>query len=66
MSFTPLLPLKKFPDLPVSTLEDARGSWEHPEEPRFRLVARDEASLRFLVGEEFSAFPSHFKRRRSH
>ncbi|KAI4552020.1 hypothetical protein MJG53_000194 [Ovis ammon polii x Ovis aries] len=44
-SFTPLLELKTFPDIPVSTLEEARGSRTHPEEPRFRLLARDEGSF---------------------
>ena len=38
-SFTPLLQLKKFPDIPDSTLEEARESRPHPEEPRFRLLA---------------------------
>ena len=37
-SFTPLLQLKKFPDLPVSTREEARESCPHPEEPRFLLL----------------------------
>ncbi|KAI4567702.1 hypothetical protein MJT46_007500 [Ovis ammon polii x Ovis aries] len=64
-SFTPLLQLKKFPDIPVSTLEEARGSRTHPEEPRFRLIARDEGSFPCLVGKEFPAFPSHLKRRHS-
>ena len=32
-SFTPLLQLKKFPDIPVSTREEARESRPHPEEP---------------------------------
>ena len=59
-----MLQLKKFPEIPVSTLEEARGSGPHPEEPRFRLVARDEGSFPCLVGKEFQAFPSHFKRRR--
>ena len=54
-----------FPDIPVSTREEARGSRPHPEEPRFRLVARDEGSFPCLVGKEFPAFPSHLKRRRS-
>ena len=49
----------------VSTLEEARVSHPHPEEPRFCLVARDEGSLPYLVGKEFWAFPSHLKRRRS-
>ena len=39
-SFTPLLQLKKFPDIPVSTREEARESRPHPEERRFRLLAR--------------------------
>ena len=62
MSFTPLLELKKFPDIPVSTLEEARGSRTHPEEPRYRLITRDEGSFPCLVGKEFWAFPSHLKR----
>ena len=37
-----LLQLKKFPDIPVSTREEARESRLHPEEPRFRLLAREE------------------------
>ena len=64
-SFTVMLQLKKFPDIPVSTQEEARGSWRHPEELRFRLVARDEGSFPYLVGKEFPAFPSNLKRRRS-
>ena len=64
-SFTAMLQLKKFPDIPVSTQEEARGSRPHPEELRFRLVARDEGSFPYLVGKEFPAFPSHLKRRRS-
>ena len=64
-SFTVMLQLKKFPDIPVSTQEEARGSRPHPEELRFRLVARDEGSFPYMVGKEFPAFPSHLKRRRS-
>ena len=64
-SFTVMLQLKKFPDIPVSTQEEARGSRPHPEELRFRLVARDEGSFPYLVGKEFPAFPSHLKRGRS-
>ena len=64
-SFTPLLPLKKFPDIPVSTREEARESRPHPEEPRFRLLAREEGSFPCVVGKEFPAFPSHLKSRRS-
>ena len=60
-----MLQLKKFPDIPVSTQEEARGSRPHPEEPRFRLLAREEGSFLCVVGKEFPAFPSHLKRRRS-
>ena len=64
-SFTPLLQLKKFPDIPVSTREEARESRPHPEESRFRHLARGERSLHSVVGKEFPAFPSHLKWRRS-
>ena len=64
-SFTVMLQLKKFPDIPVSIQEEARGSRPHPEELRFRLVARDEGSFPCLVRKEFPAFPSHLNGRRS-
>ena len=60
-----MLQLKKFPDLPVSTREEARESRPHPEEPRFGFLAREEGSFPCVVGKIFPAFPSHFKRRRS-
>ena len=60
-----MLQLKKFPDIPDSTREEARESRPHPEEPRFRLLAREEGSFPCVVGKEFPAFPSHLKRRRS-
>ena len=60
-----MLQLKKFPDIPVSTREEARESHPHPEEPRFRLLAREEGSFPSVVGIEFTVFPSHLKRRRS-
>ena len=63
--FTPLLQLQKFPDIPVSTREEARESRPHPEEPRFRLLAREEGSFPCVVGKEFPAFLSHLKSRRS-
>ena len=63
--FTPLLQLKNFPDIPVSTREEARESRPHPEEPRFRLLVREEGSFPYVVGKEFPAFPSHLKRRHS-
>ena len=60
-----MLQLKKFPDIPVSTREEAGKFRPHPEEPRFRLLAREEGSFPCVVGKEFPAFPSHLKRRRS-
>ena len=60
-----MLQPKKFPDIPVSTREEARESRPHPEEPRFRLLAREEGSFPCVVGKEFPSFPSHLKRRRS-
>ena len=65
MSFTRLLQLKKFPDIPVSTREETRESRPHREEPRFRLLARDEESFHWVCRKEFPAFPSHLKSRRS-
>ena len=56
---------QKFPDIPVSTREEARESRPHPEEPRFRLLAREEGSFPCVDRKEFPAFPSHLKRRRS-
>ena len=64
-SFTPLLQLKKFPDISVLTREEARESRPHAEQPRFRLIGREEESFPCVVGKEFPAFPSHLKRRRS-
>ena len=58
-----MLQLKKFPDIPVSTREEARESRPHPEEPSFRLLAREEGYFPCVVGKEFPAFPSHLKRR---
>ena len=60
-----MLQLKKFPDIPVSTREEARESRPHPEEPRFKILAREEGSFPCVVGKGFPAFPSHLKRRRS-
>ena len=40
-----MLQLKKFPDIPVSTREEARESRTHLEEPRLRLLAREEGSF---------------------
>ena len=60
-----MLQLKKFPDIPVSTRAEARESRPHPEEPRFRLLAREEGSFPCVFGKEFPAIPSHLKRRRS-
>ena len=60
-----MLQLKKFLDIPVSTREEARESRPHSEEPRFRLLAREEGSFPCVVGKEIPAFPSHLKRGRS-
>ena len=45
-----MLQLKNFPDKPVSTREEARESRPHSEEPRFRLLAREEGSFPCVVG----------------
>ena len=55
----------KFPDILHSTREEGRESRPHPEEPRFRPLARGEGSFPCVVGKEFPAFPSHLKRMRS-
>ena len=60
-----MLQLKKFPDIPVSTREEAREFCPHPEEARFRLLGQAEGSFPCVVGKEFPVFPSHLKRRRS-
>ena len=60
-----MLQLKKLSDIPNSTREEAREYRPHPEEPRFRLLAREEGSFPCMVGKEFPAFPSHLKWRRS-
>ena len=48
--------LKKFPDIPVSTREEVRESRPHPEEPRFRLLAREEGSFPCVVGKNSQRF----------
>ena len=40
-----MLQLRKLPDIPISTREEARQSRPHPEEPRFRLIVREEGSF---------------------
>ena len=47
-----MLQLKKFPDIPVSTREEARETRPHPEEPRFRLLARQGGSFPCVFGKE--------------
>ena len=64
-SFTPLLQLKNFLDIPVSNREEARESHLHTEEPRFSLISGEEESFSCVFRKEFTAFPSHLKRRRS-
>ena len=48
-----MLQLNKFPDIPVSTREEARESRPHPEEPRFRLIAREKGSFPEWSGKNF-------------
>ena len=60
-----MLQLKKFPNISDSTREEARESRPHPEEPRFRLLAREEGSYPCVVGKEFPAFSLYLQRRRS-
>ena len=60
-----MLQLKKFPDIPVSTREEAPEIRPHPEEPRFRLIVREEGSFPCVMGKEFPLLLSHLKRRRS-
>ena len=60
-----MLQLKKFPDIPVSTQEEAEESRLHPKESHFLLLAREEGSFPCVVGKEFPGGPSHLKRRRS-
>ena len=55
----------KIPNIPVSTREEARESRPHPEEPRFRLLAREEGSFPSVIRKELPVFPAHLKRRRS-
>ena len=61
-----MLQLKKLHDIPDSTREEARESRPYPEEPRFRLLAREEGSFPCVVGKEFPAFRSHPKRSALH
>ena len=51
-----MLQLKKFPDIPVSTREKAQASRPHPEEPLFRLLAREVGSFPCLFGKESLGF----------
>ena len=60
-----MLQFKKFPDIPVFIREEARESRPQPEEPHFRLLAREEESFPCVGGKEIPAFPSLLKRRRS-
>ena len=47
----------------VTTREKAREFHPLPEEPRFHLIAREEGSVPCVVGKEFTAIPTHLKRR---
>ena len=53
-------------EVPRHTRLHSRGSTRvpsNPEEPFFRLPAREEGSFPCVVGKEFPAVPSHLKRR---
>ena len=65
LDFLELQQLNKFPDMPISTREESRESGPHPEEPRFRLLARKEGSFPCGFGKEFPAFLTHLNRIRS-
>ena len=56
---------QEVPDIPISIREEAREFRPHPEEPRFRLIAREQGSFPCVVRKEYPAFLSHLKRRRS-
>ena len=47
---TPLLQLKKFPDIPVFTREEARESHPYPQLPQFRLLAGEEGYFPCVLG----------------
>ena len=47
-----MLQLKRFPESPVSTREEARESRPHPKEPLFRLLDREEGYFPCVVGNE--------------
>ena len=48
-----MLQLKKFPDIPISTREEARETRPHPEEPRLGLLARQVGFFPCVLGKEF-------------
>ena len=60
-----MLQLKKFPDIPVSTREEAREFCIHIVEPRFSPPSSRGGILSLRGRKEFPAFPSHLKWRRS-
>ena len=60
-----MLQLKKFPDIPVSTREEAREFCIHIVEPRFSPPSSRGGILSLRGRKEFPAFPSHLKRRHS-
>ena len=60
-----LLQLGRKSHVHAPTREESRESRPHPEETRFRLLAREEGSFPSVFGKEFPVFPSHLKRRRS-
>ena len=64
-SVTLLLQLGRKAHVHAPTRDEAGEFRLHPNEPCFRLLAREEGSSPCVFGKEFPAFPSHLKRRRS-
>ena len=47
--------------LMIESVAERNEARKHPEETRFRLLAREEGYFPCVVGKEFPAFPSHLK-----
>ena len=65
VSWTSLRQLKKFPDVPVSTREEHRGSRHNSRKPVSPPPPERRVRFPALSGKGILAFPSHLKRRRS-
>ena len=60
-----LLQLKKFPDIPVSTRKEQRGSCHNSKSPVFRSSSRDECPFPWFFWKDMPAFLTHLKRSQS-